>query len=56
MPSKVEDFRKQLDLLEKEILHLKGEEKKAAAKEYFRILHICNKECQDDEPIYINHS
>jgi hypothetical protein len=52
----VEKLRKRLDYLEKEIVHLKGEDKKAASKEYFRLLHLCKKECQVDEPIYINHS
>jgi hypothetical protein len=56
MPFRIEKLRKQLDLLEKEILHLKGEEKKAVVKEYFRLLHLCKKHCQVDEPIYIKHS
>ena len=54
--SRVEKLRKRLDFLEKEIVHLKGEEKKAAAKEYFRLQHLCNRDCQIDEPIYINRS
>jgi hypothetical protein len=58
LPSKkrVKKLRKQLDLLEKEIINLKGEKKKVAAKEYFRLLHLCKNECQVDEPIYFNHS
>jgi hypothetical protein len=56
IPYRVEDFRKRLDLLEKEIVHLNGQEKKAAVKEYHRLLHLCNIECQIDEPIYIQRS
>lgn len=56
VPSKMEDLRKQLDLLEKEIVHLKGQEKKNVVKEYHRLLHLCNKKCQVDEPIYIDRS
>ena len=56
MPSKkrVDKLRKEFDLLEKKIIHLKGKKKKDAVKEYFRILTLCNKECQIDEPIYID--
>ena len=56
MPSGVEELRKRLDFLEKEIVHLKGEEKKAVVKEYYKLLHLCKKDCQVDESIYINHS
>ena len=52
----VEKFRKELNLLEKKILHLKGKEKKTAVKEYHRLLNLCKKECQIDEPIYITRS
>jgi hypothetical protein len=53
---KVEALRKRIAFLEKEIIHLKGEEKTAASKEYFKLLHQCKKECQTDEPIFIDRS
>ena len=52
----VDKLKNELYLLEKRIIHMKGNEKKRAVKEYHRLLHLCKKECQIDEPIYIARS
>jgi hypothetical protein len=48
-----EELKSKIELLEKEILRLKGRKRDEARVEYLRLLKSCGKECGLEEPIYI---
>ena len=47
------ELKTRIELLEKELLQLKGIERSEVKKEYIRLLKSCGKEIGLDEPIYI---
>ena len=49
-----EDLKSRIELLEKELLHLKGRERHDVRIEYLRLLKSCGKEVDLEEPIYLN--
>jgi hypothetical protein len=51
--NKKEELESRIELMEKEILHLKGRKRAEARMEYLRLLKSCGKECGLEEPIYI---
>ena len=51
--NKKEELKSQIELMEKEILHLKGRKRAEARMEYLRLLKSYGKECGLEEPIYI---
>jgi len=51
-----EALKKQIELMEKEILYFKGKKRENAKKAYYRLLHSCGKSCSIDEPIYLDRS
>ena len=48
-----EELKSRIELMEKEILHLKGRKRVEARIEYLRLLKSYGKECGLEEPIYI---
>ena len=46
-------IRCQVDLMEKEIIYLKGRRRIAARRAYYRLLQSCVKTCGLNEPIYL---
>ena len=46
----------EVDLMEKEIVYLKGRRRQKARKAYFKLLHLCDKTCEIGEPIYLVRS
>jgi hypothetical protein len=48
-----EAIRCQVDLMEKEIVYLKGTKRVRAKKAYYKLLKTCGKKCGLDEPIYL---
>jgi hypothetical protein len=48
-----EDLKSRIELLEKELLHLKGRRRDEARTEYLRLLKSCGKEFGLEEPIYL---
>ncbi len=51
--NKKEELKSRIELLEKEILHLRGRKRAEARMEYLRLLKSCGKECGLEEPIYL---
>jgi hypothetical protein len=49
-----EAIRCEVDLLEKEIVHLTGRIREEAREKYFKLLSACGKKCGNDEPIYLD--
>ena len=47
------DLKSQIDLMEKEILNLTGNERVQARIEYQKLLKFYSKECGLEEPIYL---
>lgn len=43
-----------VDLMEKEILYFTGKRKAIARRKYLTLLKMCGKNCQLEEPIYLN--
>jgi hypothetical protein len=50
--NRIKELKTRIELLEKELLHLKGRERIEARTEYLRLLQSCGKEFGLDEPIY----
>jgi hypothetical protein len=50
---KEEAIEFEVDLMEKEIIHLTGRRRQKARKAYFRLLNECGKKCGIDEPVYL---
>lgn len=48
-----QNLKSRIELMEKEILCLKGQKRDRARIEYLRLLKSCGKECGLEEPIYI---
>ena len=48
-----EELKSRIELMEKEILHLKGRKRAEVRMEYLRLLKSYGKECGLEEPIYI---
>ncbi|MGD9131381.1 MAG: hypothetical protein PVH73_07400 [Candidatus Bathyarchaeota archaeon] len=48
-----QDLKSRIELMEKEILQLKGRKRDEARVEYLRLLKSCGKECGLEEPIYL---
>ena len=48
-----EELKSRIELLEKEIVSLKGRKRAEVKMEYLRLLKSCGKEYGLDEPIYI---
>jgi hypothetical protein len=46
----------EVDIMEKEIIYLKGIRREKARKAYFKLLNKCIKNCGLDEPIYLKRS
>lgn len=44
---------KRIELMERDILHFKGEKRLEAKKEYFRLLITNSKNCGLEDPIYL---
>jgi hypothetical protein len=51
--NKKEELKSRIELMEKEILRLKGRKRDEVRMEYLRLLKSCGKECGLEEPIYI---
>ena len=51
--NKKEELKSRIELMEKEILHLKGRKRAEVRMEYLRLLKSYGKECGLEEPIYI---
>jgi len=51
--NKKEELKSKIQLMEKEILYLKGRKRAKGRMEYLRLLKSCGKECGLEEPIYI---
>ena len=51
--NKKEELKSKIQLMEKEILYLKGRKRAEVRMEYLRLLKSCGKECGLEEPIYI---
>jgi len=51
--NKKEELKSRIELMEKEILHLKGSKRAEVRMEYLRLLKSYGKECGLEEPIYI---
>jgi hypothetical protein len=47
------EVKSRIELMEKEILHLKGRKRTEARMEYLRLLKSCGKECGLEDSIYI---
>ena len=45
-----------VELIEKETVYFTGKKRAFARKKYRRLLRLCGKKCQFDEPIYITRS
>ena len=50
---RIKELKTRIELLENELLQLKGKERTEARKEYLTLLITCSKEFGLDEPIYI---
>ena len=48
-----EAIKSQIDLMEKEIIYLKGKKRENARKVYYRLLQLCGNSCSIDEPIFL---
>ena len=48
-----EELKSKIELMEKEIVYLKGRKRAQVRMEYLRLLKSCGKECGLEEPIYI---
>jgi hypothetical protein len=48
-----EELKSRIELMEKEILYLKGSKRAQVRMEYLRLLKSYGKECGLEEPIYI---
>ncbi|MDH5691365.1 MAG: hypothetical protein OEY81_08065 [Candidatus Bathyarchaeota archaeon] len=48
-----EELKSKIELMEKEIVYLKGSKRAQVRMEYLRLLKSCGKECGLEEPIYI---
>ena len=48
-----EELKSRIEMMEKEILYLKGSKRAQVRMEYLRLLKSCGKECGLEEPIYI---
>lgn len=48
-----EELKSKIELMEKEIVYLKGRKRDQVRMEYLRLLKSCGKECGLEEPIYI---
>jgi hypothetical protein len=48
-----EELKSRIELMEKEILYLKGSKRAEVRMEYLRLLKSYGKECGLEEPIYI---
>jgi hypothetical protein len=44
------------ELMEREIIYLKGKRRLRAKKAYYRLLRECGKKCDLDNPIYLKRS
>lgn len=53
---KKEAIKCEVDLMEKEIIYLKGRRRQKARNAYFKLLHSCGKKCEIGEPIYLVRS
>ena len=51
--NKKQDLKSRIELMEKEIVCLRGRRRAEARMEYLKLLKSCGKECGLDEPIYI---
>jgi len=51
--NKKEELKSQIELMEKEILRLKGRKRAEVRMQYLGLLKSCGKECGLEEPIYI---
>jgi len=51
--NKKEELKSKIQLMEKEILYLKGRKRTEVRMEYLRLLKSYGKECGLEEPIYI---
>ena len=51
--NRTKELKARIELLEKELLQLKGKERTEARTEYLKLLKSCGKESGLDEPIYI---
>jgi hypothetical protein len=51
--NKKEELKSQMELMEKEILRLKGRKRAEVRMQYLSLLKSCGKECGLEEPIYI---
>jgi hypothetical protein len=52
--NRVNAIKCQVDLMEKEILDIKGRERVQARRKYLHLLHLCKKACSLEDPIYLN--
>jgi hypothetical protein len=50
--NRIKELKNRIELLEKELLELKGSERAEARTEYLKLLKSCGKEFGLDEPIY----
>jgi len=46
-------LKSRIELMEKELLSLKGNDRAKVALEYHKLLKSCSKECGLEEPIYL---
>jgi len=53
LPKEKQNLKKRIELMEKEILSLAGDERIKARTEYQNLLRSYSKECGLEEPIYI---
>jgi hypothetical protein len=51
-----EAIKIETELMEREILHLKGKRRLRAKRAYHRLLQECGKTCELDKPIYLKRS
>ena len=47
------DIKSRIEIMEKELLRLRGTDREKASIEYHKFLKSCSKECGLEEPIYL---
>ena len=52
--NKDEALATEIDLMEKEIIYLRGRKRERAKMKYLRLLRSCGKNCSLDKPIYLD--
>jgi hypothetical protein len=54
--NEAEAQKAEIEIMEKEIVYFRGRKRERARKAYLRLLRSCGKNCNLDEPIYLQRS